>query len=472
MSEQKSEGLFCFEGCEKRLQLEFNGRGDLRDIPLSIIQNIVKAARCEIVESRCHPTHTAYLLSESSLFVYPHQMIIKTCGTTTLIKCIPQVLEAAFDVECFCDATYYSRSSFMFPEKQPFPYDNWRNEVAQLEVHFTGTCSTFGNANGQEWHVYSGSPRAFDGSSSSSDENGTTNPLNFNSSSGSSGSETDDVVLPYIGLPQSRAKATSPRKRYLKVKGKKKKPGNKKTGFKNGKQNAMAKFQSKFVGVPKSSSRRGRRKRFRDQASNQSMFELCMFKLDPAKMAVFYRREGVSGRDVTVACGLQDALPGFEIHEFLFSPCGYSCNATMGDFYFTVHISPEDHCSFVSFETNLTFPCPQMPLYPSFSDLAQKLISLFRPGKFSLHMLIKPKLRRPLSPSIQPIPILSEKQVSFDGYSPEFDNGSIQFSNDCVAVGHSFVKARSIKRLRNVTGVPLAEQKFAEEKVPAQAILC
>lgn len=34
-----------------------------------------------------------------------------------------------------------------------------------------------------------------------------------------------------------------------------------------------------------------------------------------------------SGRQVTQLSGIQDLIPGAFIHEFLFDPCGYSCNA-------------------------------------------------------------------------------------------------------------------------------------------------
>ena len=45
-------------------------------------------------------------------------------------------------------------------------------------------------------------------------------------------------------------------------------------------------------------------------------------------------------------------------------------------YYFTIHITPEAHCSFVSFETNY----PQK----NYQALINKVLKMFQPGKFSM----------------------------------------------------------------------------------------
>lgn len=60
----------------------------------------------------------------------------------------------------------------------------------------------------------------------------------------------------------------------------------------------------------------------------------------------------------------------------MFEPCGYSMNGIEGDAYHTIHITPESHCSYASFETNA-------PL-DSYQQLIHRVISTFRPGRFTI----------------------------------------------------------------------------------------
>jgi len=85
--------------------------------------------------------------SESSMFVFPHKIVLKTCGTTTLLKAVPYILEIA-KTRCGYESVYrlfYSRKSFMFPEKQLGPHRSWEEEVNYLDNHF-GKC--FGKRGG------------------------------------------------------------------------------------------------------------------------------------------------------------------------------------------------------------------------------------------------------------------------------------------------------------------------------------
>jgi hypothetical protein len=52
-------------------------------------------AKCTILSQIGNNHMDAYVLSESSMFVYKHRFIMKTCGTTTLLVAVEPLLKAA-----------------------------------------------------------------------------------------------------------------------------------------------------------------------------------------------------------------------------------------------------------------------------------------------------------------------------------------------------------------------------------------
>lgn len=72
------------------------------------------------------------------MFVYPHKIILKTCGTTTLLLAVSRLLEIA---KSYCGfekvwRVFYSRKSFLFPDRQVGPHRSWEEEVAFLDGFF------------------------------------------------------------------------------------------------------------------------------------------------------------------------------------------------------------------------------------------------------------------------------------------------------------------------------------------------
>lgn len=158
-----------FEGYEKRLEITFseasvftdpNGRG-LRALSRAQINSILDLARCTIVSELSNEDFDSYVLSESSLFVYPYKIVIKTCGTTKLLLAIPRILELAVELSLPLAAVKYSRGTFIFPDAQPSPHKNFADEVDFLNRYF-GDLKSGGNAYvvgdpakpGQKWHIY------------------------------------------------------------------------------------------------------------------------------------------------------------------------------------------------------------------------------------------------------------------------------------------------------------------------------
>ena len=99
--------------------------------------------------------------SESSFFVFPHKLILKTCGTTLNLLGLPRILAIAKE-RCGYDKPwrcFYSRKSFMFPERQIGPHREWREEVEYLDSFFdNGAAYTVGKFNSDHWLLYITSP--------------------------------------------------------------------------------------------------------------------------------------------------------------------------------------------------------------------------------------------------------------------------------------------------------------------------
>lgn len=160
-----------FEGYEKRLEISFSEPGifadpggmGFRSLSKSQLDEILSPAECTIVSSLSNDEVDSYVLSESSLFVYPYKIIIKTCGTTKLLLSIPPILKLADMLSLSVRSVRYTRGTFLFPGAQAFPHRNFSEEVAVLDSYF-GKLGSGSKAyvmgsddKSQKWHVYSAS---------------------------------------------------------------------------------------------------------------------------------------------------------------------------------------------------------------------------------------------------------------------------------------------------------------------------
>ncbi|KMZ64620.1 Adenosylmethionine decarboxylase [Zostera marina] len=158
-----------FEGFEKRLEIMFscaslqfsNQKQGLRALSRAQIDSVLDLAKCTIVSQLSNEEFDSYVLSESSLFIYPLRIILKTCGTTELLLSIPRILELSSELSLSVHSAKYSRGSFIFPSAQPAPYHSFNDEVSVLDGFF-GNLSSGGNAHvvgdpyipNRNWHIY------------------------------------------------------------------------------------------------------------------------------------------------------------------------------------------------------------------------------------------------------------------------------------------------------------------------------
>lgn len=157
-----------FEGFEKRLEITFSeppifqdpeGLG-LRALTRAQLDSILEPACCTIVSHLSNSDFDSYVLSESSLFVYPRTIILKTCGTTKLLLSIPIILQLADSLSLAAVSVKYSRGTFIFPDYQPAPHRSFSEEVTALNVyfgHFHSEAYVIGDpaVPNRNWHIYS-----------------------------------------------------------------------------------------------------------------------------------------------------------------------------------------------------------------------------------------------------------------------------------------------------------------------------
>ncbi|GKV18132.1 hypothetical protein SLEP1_g28553 [Rubroshorea leprosula] len=157
-----------FEGFEKRLEITFShgsifqnpSRLGLRSLSRAQLDSILEPACCTIVSHLSNEHFDSYVLSESSLFVYPNKVILKTCGTTRLLLSIPPILKFAHSLSFTVYRVNYSRGFFIFPEYQPAPHRSFSEEVALLNEFLGDLISkayVIGDPNfpNRSWHIYS-----------------------------------------------------------------------------------------------------------------------------------------------------------------------------------------------------------------------------------------------------------------------------------------------------------------------------
>lgn len=219
------------------------------------------------------------------MFISKNRFIIKTCGSTTLLRCIEPLLYLVKEVAGFDEVAdvFYSRKNFTRPELQDDLHRTFDNEVELLDNLFEeGAAYCMGRVNRDCWYLYT-----------------LDSPLTES--------------MPRNGTP--------------------------------------------------------------DQT-----FELIMQNLDQKVMNIFTREYSSSAKEATLKSGIDKILPGMVIDDFLFSPCGYSMNGLIkGGYYATIHITPEPHCSYVSFETNVP--------HNAYQDLINRILKIFIPGKFLLNLI-------------------------------------------------------------------------------------
>lgn len=297
-----------FEGPEKKLEIVLKQpRVDLRGNIDGRWDRVVESAYTKILNHIENPWIDAYLLSESSLFVYPDRIILITCGGSRPFQAIPTILKFIDPSEI--KYIFYERKNFLYPESQ---ISDFRVETQDMNRLFPG----------QRWLI---------------------------------GEEKKDhIYFFFAASPEEKGQM---------------------------------------------------------ETSSDTTLEILMHDISEDVAQLFYASPGVSSTSVRYRSGIQFLFETPEIlyDDYLFQPCGYSVNALVDRSYFTIHVTPQSVCSYVSFETNIVMS--------DYSPLVDRVLECFSPKRFTL---------------------------AFTGNKPFISPDIIQKQNFCetfskeVAIGHGY----------------------------------
>ena len=81
---------------------------------------------------------------------------------------------------------------------------------------------------------------------------------------------------------------------------------------------------------------------------------------------------------------LKGIFKGFKLQDHFFKPSGYSLNAIKDEFYYTIHITPEESFFYISFETNMGQLTKKLSKKLYSTELIKKILPLFKPLNFDL----------------------------------------------------------------------------------------
>lgn len=426
----------CFEGPEKTMEVCFiPGIGEeagLRQLSRKQLDFLCTEAKCSILSKISSAYMDAYVLSESSLFIYKHRYIMKTCGTTTLLHCLDSLLRFADELKMELMWVGYSRKNLLFPTQQAWPHSNFGDEIEYLNSHkvlqdrLNGVAHILGPVTGDHWFVYVADNPPHMAALVEAHQQQTKNKNKNKNKSRDCLSQMQ--TLEDNACPQNTDDAKA-----------------------NANGNAIStviksKSTSCLSSIP---SGNGSGSSCLDLTSSMMTMEgitinMMMFDLDQEVTKLFYQSPPSSsppeassssspsptatstptsaptstskeeevpeldsataaaiGKRMTKAAGIDHLVPGATIDESSFSPCGYSMNAILHDAYSTIHVTPEQECSYASFETNTALR--------AYSPLVRNALNVFRPQRFVLTMFADEVAYSTLQEGAVPPPLSSRE---------------------------------------------------------------
>ncbi|WP_299268049.1 adenosylmethionine decarboxylase [uncultured Psychrosphaera sp.] len=235
-----------FEGAEKKAEIQVDSQklSLLNDIPNEYWHDLVHKCEAKILSSIENKYCKAFLLSESSLFVWDDRFLILTCGETKLINSIEFFIQT-YDVVVLKQVTYQRKNEY-FSHAQPSCFGD---DLKILAKYLDGQAYRFGALDGHHNYIFH--------------------------------------------------------------------------------------YENDF-----------------EADQQDKTYELLAYQISE-RASKLLSTEGLSKQQIRTLFNFDQLIPGFAIDDFVFEPYGYSLNAIKDDKYLTIHVTPQESSSYVSFESNI-----------------------------------------------------------------------------------------------------------------------
>lgn len=255
-----------FEGSEKKAEIIIsdNAMSLLTDIDDSFWQEMVDCCNARIISTISNQDCKAFLLSESSLFIWRNKLLILTCGVTTLVNSVEFFLQRV--KSNLIKQVIYQRKNEYFAHAQ---LSSFGDDMKRLSNIISGKTYRFGEMDNHHNYIFH-----------HSSEN--------------------------------------------------------------------------------------------HQEDKSHTYQFLAYQIS-TKATELLTSENLSAVNVRDFLMLDKLFPGFKIDDFVFKPYGYSLNAIKGNFYVTIHITPQTMSSYVSFESNINL-----------LNMVPILVAILQPSTFDL----------------------------------------------------------------------------------------
>ncbi len=255
-----------FEGSEKKAEIIIDAQqlSLLQDFNDDFWSKMVEQCQAKILSSVVNQSCRAFLLSESSLFVWQDRLVILTCGNTRLVNAVEYFVKQVPAAAIL--QVIYQRKNEYFAYAQP---TNFIDDVKQLKRYTDGKAYRFGEMYSHHNYLF-------------------------------------HSLHPY------------------------------------------------------------------QAAKDDITYELLAYQISE-DASEHLTREGLDVAEIREYFQFDKWLQGFELDDFAFEPFGYSLNAIKDDDYLTIHVTPQAHSSYVSFESSLNL-----------IELAPTILQILNPVSFDI----------------------------------------------------------------------------------------